>query len=67
MVRMEDVDTGEVLSASMFDAVIIATYGKLVQSAEWDKRLINVELSGRRLGEQTVEAKVIKVSRVRKA
>ena len=65
-VRIEDVDSGEIISASMFDPIVIEQYGRIIQSAEWDKRRIRVLISGRRIGEQTVEAKIIKVSRIRK-
>jgi hypothetical protein len=67
MITLEDIDDGEVINASMFDTIVIDRYGKIVQRAEWDKKVISVVISGRKIGDQTVEAKVVKVSRTRKS
>jgi hypothetical protein len=46
----------------MFDPVIIHNYGKIIREAEWDKKIILVELSGKKIGNKVMDARVARAS-----
>jgi hypothetical protein len=62
-VTLEDLKSGEQITASLFDAIISAQHKEIIKSAEWDKRPIFVEMSGRRLRGKILDAKVVSVRR----
>lgn len=65
-VTLEDLISGENITASLFDAVISATHRQVLRDAEWSKGPVIVELSGRRLRGKLVDAKIVSVSAIAK-
>jgi hypothetical protein len=61
-VTLEDVNSGETIAASLFDALISAEHRQILQNAEWNKRPLRVEMAGRRLRGKMVDAKIVGVS-----
>ncbi|MGO3930127.1 hypothetical protein [Rhodopseudomonas pseudopalustris] len=66
-VTLEDIESGEIVTASLFDAIISAEHRTVLQSAEWNKKPLFVEMSGRRLRGKMVDAKIVSVSAVEDA
>lgn len=60
-VTLESVGSGEMITASLFDAIISAEHRKRLQEAEWNKKPVSVELSGKRLRGKIVDAKIVAV------
>jgi hypothetical protein len=60
-VTLEDVKTGDLVTASLFDAIISWEHKKAIQDAEWNKKPLFVEMVGRRLRGRIVDAKVVSV------
>lgn len=61
-VTLEDINSGETISASLFDALISAEHRQVLQTAEWNKRPLRVEMAGRRLHGRMINAKIVGVS-----
>lgn len=61
-VTLEEVNSGETITASLFDAVISSQHRLILQDAEWSKGPVIVELSGRRLRGKLNDAKIVSVS-----
>lgn len=61
-VTLEDVSSGESITASLFNVLISAEHRQVLQNAEWNKRPLRVEMSGRRLRGKMVDAKIVGVS-----
>ena len=60
-VTLEDVKSGEMITASLFDAIISWEHRQALQNAEWTKTPVFVEMSGRRLRGKIVDAKIVSV------
>lgn len=60
-VTLEDIKTSETITASLFDALISAEHRQTLQNAEWNKKPVFVEMSGRRLRGKVVDAKIVSV------
>jgi hypothetical protein len=63
-VTLEDVGSGEMITASLFDALISAQHRQILQDAEWNKKPVRVEMSGRRLHGRMNDTKVVDVSAI---
>jgi hypothetical protein len=63
-VTLEDIKSGELVTASLFDALISAKHRQILQDAEWNKKPVHVEMSGRRLHGRMTDAKVVDVSAI---
>ena len=57
-VTLEDVKSGELITAALFDALISAEHRQTLQTAEWSKEPVFVEMVGKRLRGRVVEAKI---------
>ena len=66
-VTLEDVKSGDQITAALFDALISAQHKEIIKSAEWDKTPLFVEMAGRRLRGKIVDAKVVTVRRIEAA
>lgn len=60
-VTLEDVSSGELVNASLFDAIISAQHREIIKTAEWSKKPLFVEMTGRRLRGKITDAKVVSV------
>jgi hypothetical protein len=60
-VTLEAVKSGETVTASLFDAIVSAEHRKTLQTAEWSKKPVFVELTGKRLRGKIVDAKIVAV------
>jgi len=60
-VTLEDVKSGEMITASLLDAMISAEHRQALQNAEWNKKPVFVEMMGRRLHGRMVDAKIVSV------
>jgi hypothetical protein len=58
-VTLEDVKSGEMITASLFDAIISAEHRRALRDAEWSKEPVFVEMTGRRLHGRMVDAKIV--------
>jgi hypothetical protein len=57
-VTLEDVKSGELITAALFDALISAEHRQTLQTAEWSKKPVFVEMIGKRLRGRVVDAKI---------
>lgn len=62
-VTLEDIKTGEQITASLFDAVISEEHKAAIQKAEWSKKSIFVEMTARRLRGRHQNAKIVSVGK----
>ncbi|MDU6376198.1 MAG: hypothetical protein E6575_19280 [Bradyrhizobium sp.] len=60
-VTLEDIKTGQLVTASLFDAVISSEHRRILQDAEWNKKPLFVEMSARMLRGRVVDAKIVSV------
>jgi hypothetical protein len=63
-VTLEDIKTGDNVTASLFDALISAEHKEIIKNAEWNKKPLFVEMAGRRLRGKIVDAKVVSVKQL---
>lgn len=61
-VTLEDIKSGELVTASLFDAVVSAEHRRALQDAEWRKRPVYVEMTGRKLRGKIIDAKIVSVT-----
>lgn len=61
-VTLEDLKTGEMVTASLFDAIISWEHRGILQDAEWNKKAVFVEMTGRKLRGRVVDAKIVSVA-----
>jgi len=61
-VTLEDVNTGDLITASLFGALISAEHRRILQDAEWKKKPLFVEMVGRKLRGRIVDAKIVSVA-----
>jgi len=69
IVKLQSVDNGDIITATLFDAVGREKFGGVIQKAEWGKTHIVVQLAAKIIGEDVVEAKITKAhtARIRRA
>lgn len=60
-VTLEDIKTGETVTASLFDAIISAEHRRALQDAEWKKKPVFVEMTAKRLRGRITDAKIVSV------
>lgn len=61
-VTLSDIATGQEVTASMLDVLISEEQRQIVKDAEWNKTIIHVEMTGRRLRNRVVDAVIQRVS-----
>jgi hypothetical protein len=61
-VTLEDIKTGEMVTASLFDALISAEHRRILQDAEWKKKPVFVEMAGKKLRGRVTDAKIVSVA-----
>lgn len=61
-VTLEDVKSSELVTASLFDAIVSAEHRRVLQDAEWRKQPVYVEMAGRKLRGKIIDAKIVSVA-----
>jgi hypothetical protein len=60
-VTLEDIKSGDTITASLIDAIVSAEHRVALQTGEWDKKPVFVEMKGRRLRGRIVDAVIVSV------
>jgi hypothetical protein len=65
VIRLKEERTDRVISALLEDAVVTERYKRVIREAEWGKTRIKVKLSGRKIGSELRNARILKASKLR--
>ncbi len=58
-VLLRNIQTGETFNADLEERLSSARYGRVIQRAEWSKSTVSVQISGRRVGGEMRDARII--------
>lgn len=62
LVRFEEVGGTRVITANLADAILAERYKKVIERATFSKKVIQVTISARKIGDNFLDAKVLKAS-----
>ncbi|WP_267427081.1 hypothetical protein [Methylobacterium sp. GC_Met_2] len=65
IVKLQEPTSDGILTAILSDAVVREKYGRVIQTALWAKSVINVQVAGRKIGEEIIDARIISAGRIK--